>query len=71
MTTLTAMTAEGASLRLGPGRGTRHGIVLAGRRVTKIVKTPVQLVDVVRCLVSLGTLLALHNRVFAQTGRDV
>ncbi|GAA2861766.1 ABC transporter permease [Nonomuraea rubra] len=44
---MTSMTAEGAPLRLGPAQAARHGLALAGRGVTKIAKTPVQLVDVV------------------------
>ncbi|MEV0819921.1 ABC transporter permease [Nonomuraea rubra] len=44
---MTTMTAEGAPLRLGPAQAARHGLALAGRGVTKIVKTPVQLVDVI------------------------
>ncbi|NUR84739.1 MAG: ABC transporter permease [Nonomuraea sp.] len=44
---MTTMTAEGAPLRLSPAQAARHGLALAGRGVTKIVKTPVQLVDVV------------------------
>ncbi|MFC5827022.1 ABC transporter permease [Nonomuraea insulae] len=36
-----------STMTIGPAQAARHGFALAGRGVTKIVKTPVQLVDVI------------------------
>lgn len=36
-----------APMRIGPGRAARHGLALAGRGVTRFLRTPAQLVDVI------------------------
>jgi oleandomycin transport system permease protein len=41
------MNATYAPLRIGPVQAAQHGLALAGRGMRKIVKTPVQLVDVI------------------------
>lgn len=41
------LSIENSPLRVSPLQALRHGLALAGRGVTKIRKTPVQLVDVI------------------------
>jgi oleandomycin transport system permease protein len=44
---MTTFAVETAPLRIGPARAARHGFALAGRGVIRILKSPVQLVDVI------------------------
>ncbi|SEH01799.1 oleandomycin transport system permease protein [Nonomuraea solani] len=44
---MSTLYAEPTPLRVSPLQAARHGLALAGRGVTKLLKTPIQLVDVI------------------------